>query len=115
MKKTFISPDSPAVGADSSAQNGRMKTSEAKFRACGHSPLQSATLIRPALIILALLIASPAGAGELGRLFFTPEQRTMLERGQQPDIENPDNPDQPAIAESLSVSGIVQRHGGERT
>lgn len=62
------------------------------------------------------LLAAPAGyAEELGRLFFTPQQRAMLERGQQPDIENPDNPDQQNIIESMTISGIVQRHGGERT
>ena len=99
MKKTFISPDSPAVGADSSAQNGRM-----------NSPLQSATLIRPALIILALLIVSPAGAEELGRLFFTPQQRALLERGQQLNTDNP-----AGNINSLTVNGIVQKHGGERT
>jgi len=108
MKKTFISPDSPAVGADLSAQNGRMKTSEAKFRACGHSPLQSATLIRPALIILALLITTPANAEELGRLFLTPQQRALLKQGQQLNIDKP-------VIESLTVSGIVQKNGGERT
>lgn len=97
MKKTFISPDSPAVGADLSAQNGRM-----------NSPLQSATLIRPALIILALLITTPANAEELGRLFLTPQQRALLKQGQQLNIDKP-------VIESLTVSGIVQKHGGERT
>ena len=49
-------------------------------------------------------------AGELGRLFFTPEQRTQLEydsmRETQPDSDN---------RRTLSVTGIVQKHGGERT
>ena len=69
-------------------------------------------------LITYILIAPLGHAEELGRLFFTPEQRAMLERGQQPDIGNtgqPGQPDQPAIAESLTVSGIVQKHGGERT
>lgn len=73
-----------------------------------NSPLQSATLIRPALIILALLIATPANAEELGRLFLTPQQRALLKQGQQLNIDKP-------VIESLTVSGIVQKHGGERT
>lgn len=69
-------------------------------------------------ITFALLAAQLGQAEELGRLFFTPQQRALLERGQHPDIGNPEQPgqpDQPAIAESLTVSGIVQKHGGERT
>ena len=51
----------------------------------------------------------PAGhAEELGRLFLTPQQRTQLKQGQQLNIEKP-------VIESLTVSGIVQKHGGERT
>lgn len=82
-------------------------------------------LTRPALKIslcaFTLTAATSVNAEELGRLFFTPQQRAMLERGQAPDIGNsdkpdqPGQPDQPAIAESLTVSGIVQKHGGERT
>lgn len=59
---------------------------------------------------ITLLVMTPScGATELGRLFFTPEQRLRLEIGQQPDIEAPNRP------RTLSVSGIVQRHGGART
>ena len=60
-------------------------------------------------LITYILIAPLGHAEELGRLFFTPEQRVMLEHGQQPDIDKPEN------IESLTVSGIVQKHGGERT
>ncbi len=74
----------------------------------------NATLIRPTVIkitLAGLLIAAAtaANAEQLGRLFFTPEQRAQLERGQRPDIGKPDNID------SLTVNGIVQKHGGERT
>ena len=58
--------------------------------------------------ITLLTITPPSGAAELGRLFFTPEQRAQLESGQQPDMDTPDSPHE------LSVNGIVQRHGGER-
>jgi hypothetical protein len=60
-------------------------------------------------ITFALLAAQPGQAEELGRLFFTPQQRALLERGQQPNIDSPGHVD------SLTVSGIVQKHGGERT
>ena len=59
--------------------------------------------------ITLLTITPPSGAAELGRLFFTPEQRAQLESGQQPDVDTHDSPHE------LSVNGIVQKHGGERT
>lgn len=77
--------------------------------------------IRHQLLFLGLIATTLTNAEELGRLFFTPQQRAMLKHGQHPDIGNleqpgqPDQPDQPAIAESLTVSGIVQKDGGERT
>jgi len=62
------------------------------------------------LCIFALTASTPANAGELGRLFFTPEQRARLDynyaREARPDSDN---------QRSLSVTGIVQKHGGERT
>lgn len=61
------------------------------------------------LLALALSVAPSSEAAGLGRLFFTPEQRAQLESGQQPDVETPDAP------RVISVSGIVQKHGGERT
>lgn len=62
-------------------------------------------------ILSGLLLAAATGinAEELGRLFFTPEQRAQLEYGRQQSDDAPDS------ARSLSVDGIVQRHGGERT
>jgi hypothetical protein len=58
---------------------------------------------------LLLMAAAETCAEELGRLFFTPEQRAQLESGQLRDEGNP------ARARSLTVNGIVQKHGGERT
>lgn len=62
-------------------------------------------------ILYCLLLAAATGtnAEELGRLFFTPEQRAQLEYGRQQSDDAPDS------ARSLSVDGVVQRHGGERT
>ena len=50
-----------------------------------------------------------ACAEPLGRLFFTPEQRAQLEYNQQR------NDNTSANARSLTVNGIVQKHGGART
>ena len=72
----------------------------------------NATLIHGVIkITLAgMLLTATANAQELGRLFFTPQQRAQLERGQQPNADNP-----ASSIDSLTVSGIVQRYGGERT
>jgi len=78
----------------------------------------NATLIRPTalkrsfkvgLIACALIVAPFTYAEELGRLFFTPEQRAQLERPQQ---QNGDSLNNTSV---LTVNGIVQKHGGERT
>lgn len=64
------------------------------------------------IILSALIMAAtpPASAEKLGRLFFTSEQRARLDheyaREMRPDSDN---------RRSLSVTGIVQKHGGERT
>lgn len=60
------------------------------------------------LIAIYMLIPS-AQAVELGRLFFTPAQRTQLEYNQR------QNDNTPANAGTLTVNGIVQKHGGGRT
>ncbi|MDD5383940.1 MAG: hypothetical protein PHG89_03540 [Gallionella sp.] len=61
-------------------------------------------------LITYILIAAPLTyAEELGRLFFTPAQRAQLEYSQQQSGDTPDN------TRSLTVNGIVQKHGGKRT
>lgn len=67
------------------------------------------TLVKTALCVMALTVAPPGHAEELGRLFFTPQQRALLESGQQPTLDKPENMD------AMTINGIVQRHGGERT
>ena len=68
----------------------------------------SATLHIKIGLLASVLMAVPAGhAEELGRLFLTPQQRALLKQGQQLNIDKP-------VIESLTVSGIVQKHGGER-
>lgn len=76
-------------------------------------PAWSRRAIHPAfkigLIAYALIAATVANAEQLGRLFFTPAQRAELEYGRQQNDNTPDN------SRSLTVNGIVQKHGGERT
>lgn len=61
------------------------------------------------LCALGLLATALANAGELGRLFFTPEQRAQLDR------DHARLPESGDVRRTLSVTGIVQKHGGERT
>jgi len=62
------------------------------------------------LIYTAFAILSPTlHAAELGRLFFTPKQRAQLEQSQPRNV----TPNQ--TGSSVTVSGIVQKHGGART
>ncbi len=62
------------------------------------------------LLLLCLCLVPCAQAKELGRLFFTPEQRQLLENGQLRGGAASD-----ASAAVLVVNGIVQKHGGKRT
>ena len=55
------------------------------------------------------LIAMPACAEEMGRLFFTPGQRTQLDHGYSREAR-PENRDSRVL-----LNGIVQQHGGKRT
>ena len=72
-----------------------------RITACG--------LIRPTLLFLGLIATTPAHAEELGRLFFTPAQRTQLDHSYAREAR-PDNNDR-----ALRLDGIVQKHGGKRT
>lgn len=66
-------------------------------------------ILEIALCVLALATSAPAIAGELGRLFYTPEQRAQM------DIEHARNTTPADSPNVMSIDGIVQRHGGERT
>ena len=68
-----------------------------------------------ACLIAALLGASAASAQELGRLFFTPEQRAALDARRKARV--PDKPAATPQAESpiTRVNGAVQRSGGKST
>ncbi|MFZ5503355.1 MAG: hypothetical protein ACOY3V_07525 [Pseudomonadota bacterium] len=65
------------------------------------------TLAKYILPMALALGANTAAADELGRLFFTPQQRVQLEREQL-------HPPQGGTQSALIVNGIVQKHGGKR-
>jgi len=62
------------------------------------------------LIAYFLLSAHFAFSDELGRLFFTPEQRAQLDHDYA-RLAKPEGDDNRA----LTLNGIVQKHGGKRT
>lgn len=66
-------------------------------------------ILKTGLLGLMLTTATGADAERLGRLFFSPEQRAQLEYSQQKDR------DTSGKVRSLTVNGIVQKHGGGRT
>lgn len=69
--------------------------------------------LAPLALLLALLSAGPSAAQELGRLFFTPEQRAALDARRAARL-----PDKPAaVAESATtrVDGYVKRSSGKST
>jgi hypothetical protein len=63
------------------------------------------------LLLFAIFPVSNIQAGNLGRLFFTPEQRAQLEYNHARNA-TADGSDSPSM---LIVNGIVQQHGGART
>lgn len=66
----------------------------------------------PHLLLLALLtLPACAQAEELGRLFFTPQQRDQLDRQHAHHADD----DGGSNGSSLTVNGIVQKNGGART
>jgi hypothetical protein len=67
------------------------------------------------MLLAIVLIATSAWfesayAGELGRLFFTPQQRQQLEFHETNNSE-----DNAGHRNYIVVNGIVQKHGGKRT
>lgn len=74
--------------------------------------------MRFALTILATLALLPqsdgCGAQDLGRLFFTPEQRAALDARRKARV--PDRPAQPLVASPTTrLDGYVKRSGGRST
>jgi hypothetical protein len=67
------------------------------------------SILKISLFIFALITSVLTYAEELGRLFFTPQQRMQLDHNYLRE-ERPDNTDQVLI-----LNGIVQKDGGKRT
>ena len=61
------------------------------------------------MIAIGLTIPIFTGAEELGRLFFTPEQRAQL------DYSYAQGADSTNTSSTLILNGIVQKHGDKRT
>jgi len=64
-------------------------------------------------LLLALMPAGPAAAQELGRLFFTPEQRAALDARRAARL--PDKPAAVAESPTTRVDGYVKRSSGKST
>ena len=67
------------------------------------------TFFTSGFITLGLLLCADAQSDQLGRLFFTPSQRTQLDYSYQHQgvTEN--------ASSGVILNGIVQKHGGKRT
>jgi hypothetical protein len=76
-------------------------------------PRRAARLAALALLALAAGLAPsrPAAAEELGRLFFTPQQRQELDRRRASNIEEKEV----VVESSVTVSGHVARSSGKTT
>ena len=61
------------------------------------------------LCVFALIASTHVHSKELGRLFFTPEERSQMDASYAREAK-PDNDGR----RTLSLTGIVQRQGGER-
>ncbi len=80
--------------------------SPARHSGAGRNPAQK---IMPLAFVLIANI-SVAHAAELGRLFYTPQQRAQLES----QVTSSDSTDV-GPRDSLVVNGVIQRQGGKRT
>ena len=69
--------------------------------------------LAPLALLLALLSAGPTAAQELGRLFFTPEQRAALDARRAARL--PDKPAAAAESPTTRVDGYVKRSSGKST
>ena len=69
--------------------------------------------LAPLALLLALLSAGPAAAQQLGRLFFTPEQRAALDARRAARM--PDKPAAVAESPTTRVDGYVKRSSGKST
>lgn len=71
----------------------------------------NANALRPILLCLALLAVRPASAEISGRLFFTPEQRAMLDNVRRQNIQQATE-EQAAMSGGVTFNGVVQHSDG---
>jgi hypothetical protein len=75
--------------------------------------------VRATCVCALMLLAWTAGAAELGRLFFTPEQRASLDKARQQNnrAEVGTENEQPAapVPQNISVNGVIRRSDGKNT
>jgi hypothetical protein len=75
-------------------------------------------MIRKACLVMLLALAAPAGAQEIGRLFFTPAQRAALDSARQQNVRIDLTPAEEqetaetAPAGTITFNGIVRRSDG---
>lgn len=60
------------------------------------------------LVVFALLLPPPSRADSLGRLFFTPEERIVLQQMERAPARSP-------VASRITVNGVVRTSGGRST
>lgn len=71
-------------------------------------------LLAHVALLGAMLASGPAAGQELGRLFFTPEQRTALDARRKARV--PDKPAASVVESAVTrVDGVVSRGGGKST
>jgi hypothetical protein len=69
---------------------------------------------RPAILLLSFFVADACFAQELGRLFFTPEQRQALDARRRARV--PDRPSAPVVTSpTTTLDGYVRRGNGKST
>jgi hypothetical protein len=68
--------------------------------------------LRAILAASIALLAAPAGADDLGRLFFTPQQRQELDRRRQANVQESTAL---TVESTLTVNGHVSRSSGKTT
>ena len=77
-------------------------------------PKLNANIRQLIILCLALLAVHPASAEISGRLFFTPEQRAMLDNARRQNIQQATE-EQAATSGGMAFNGVVQRSDGRTT
>ena len=71
------------------------------------------------VVTVLLLAAGAASAAELGRMFFTPEQRATLDKSRRQSLRPEPVPEfkapPPPLPQNVSVTGLIRRSDGKHT